>query len=78
MVESVNIKSEDVISQLKEMDIIIRETGKWLVWVNFPYSQQNLEIIKDSLKRLNWKKNEYRLNYDENEIFIEKDILMVD
>ena len=38
-------------------------------------SLKNLEIVKNSLRKLNWNKNEYNLTHDENLIFVEKDLL---
>jgi len=69
-VESVNIKEK-----LKKLETEFGEQNTCIAWIKFPYSKTNLEIVKESLKELNWNREEYRLSYDENLIFIDKEML---
>jgi hypothetical protein len=47
---------------------------KSIAWVSFPYSTKNMEIIEDALTKVFQSKKEYRLTYDENIVFVEKDV----
>lgn len=58
-----------VIKKLRDMNL---KEGQNLVWVSFPYSKSNLEIIESSIKKIS-KKDEYRVSYDDEIIFVEKD-----
>lgn len=49
------------------------EEGTGIVWISFPYSVSNLAVIQSSLKELGWCNNNFRISFDENDIFIEKD-----
>jgi len=49
--------------------------GSYLAWTTFPYNEINLKVVENSIKKLNWQKDEYILTYDENLIFVEKDLL---
>lgn len=69
-VESVNIKEK-----LRRLE---KESGKkntCVAWITFPYSESNLKIVEESLRELNWNREEYRLSHDENLIFIDKDLI---
>lgn len=59
-----------VIKKLRDMKL---KKGQNLVWVSFPYSKSNLEIIESSIKKISKNKDEYRVSYDDEIIFIEKD-----
>ncbi|MEN4019004.1 MAG: hypothetical protein PQ975_10195 [Methanobacterium sp.] len=65
----------EVIEKLVNLNTDLAGKGSCLAWTTFPYNKKNLEIVENSLRKLNWNKNEYRLNYDENLIFVEKDLL---
>ena len=65
------LKLEDVKIELKSLKL---KKNKNLVWKSFPYNKNNLEIIRTAIKIISYRKNEYRLTYDENVIFVEKDI----
>jgi len=45
-----------------------------ITWTTFPYTKKNLKIVEESITKLNWNKEEYSLSYDENLIFIKKDV----
>ena len=68
-VEPVNIKEK-----LKKLENE-SEGNTCIAWINFPYSKSNLKIVEESLKELNWNKKEYRLSYDENLIFVNKELI---
>ena len=69
-IESINIKE-----QLKKLERESGDKNTCIAWVKFPYSKINLKLIKESLKELNWNRKDYRLTYDENIIFIDKELL---
>ncbi|WP_424356011.1 hypothetical protein [Methanobacterium sp. MBAC-LM] len=69
-IESINIKE-----QLKKLERESGDKNTCIAWVKFPYSKSNLKLIKESLKELNWNRKDYRLTYDENIIFIDKELL---
>ncbi|MCZ3367159.1 MULTISPECIES: hypothetical protein [Methanobacterium] len=69
-IESINIKK-----QLKKLERESGDKNTCIAWVKFPYSKSNLKLIKESLKELNWNRKDYRLTYDENIIFIDKELL---
>ena len=62
---------DDVKRELRDLKL---ENDQNIVWKSFPYNENNLEIIKTAINIISYKKNEYRLTYDENVIFVEKDI----
>jgi len=75
MDENKNITIEDALDKLKNMEKNLKSAeDNSLVWITFPYSPSNLKIIKRSLKVLGWDESEYNLNFDENLIFLEKDV----
>ncbi|MBI5679322.1 MAG: hypothetical protein HZC47_00260 [Methanobacterium sp.] len=49
--------------------------GTCIAWVTFPYNEDNLKIIGGIIKKLNWSRDEYTLSYDENLIFVKKDLM---
>ncbi len=65
----------EVVEKLMNLNTDLAGKGSCTAWTIFPYNKTNLKIIKDSLKKLNWDENEYSLKYDENIIFVEKDML---
>lgn len=69
------VESSNIIEKLEKLRTESREKNTCITWITFPYSKSNLEIVKESLKELNWNREEYRLSYDENLIFIDKELL---
>ena len=69
--EQVELKLEDVTMELKSLKI---KKNQNIVWKSFPYNENNLETVKDAISLISYRENEYRLTYDENLIFVEKDI----
>lgn len=63
-----------VIEKLMNLDSDFAGKGTCVAWTTFPYNKKNLEIIEGSLRKLNWRKDEYILTHDENLIFVEKDL----
>lgn len=75
MDENKNITIDDAMEKLKNMEKNLKSAeDNSLVWITFPYSPSNLKVIKRSLKVLGWDETEYTLNFDENLIFLEKDV----
>ncbi len=70
-----SVESNTIKEQLKKLQREAGDKDTCIAWVKFPYSKNNLEIIKKSLKELNWNGNDYRLTYDENIIFIDKEVI---
>ena len=69
--EQVELKLEDVTMELKSLKL---KKNQNIVWKSFPYNENNLETVKDAISLISYRENEYRLTYDENLIFVEKDI----
>lgn len=69
--EETKLELEKVVSELKNLKL---ENNKNIVWKSYPYNQNNLETIKNAIKLISYRKNEYRLTFDEDIIFVEKDI----
>lgn len=67
-----SLKSVDVIAQLKELDVKLKRKDAEIAWTSFPFSEDNLQVIRKTLKKVR-NNDKYRLSYDENDIFIEKD-----
>lgn len=67
-----SIEEITVIEELKKMERKLNE-GSDIVWVNFPYSEANLAIIRSILKEFGWCHENLRISFDENDIFVEKD-----
>ena len=65
----------EVMEKLMNLNTDLAGKGSCLAWTTFPYNEINLKIVEDSLKKINWDKNEYILTHDENLIFVEKDLL---
>ena len=63
-----------VVEKLKEMDFEFERKPTCVAWTTFPYNEENLETVEIALKKLNWRTEEYILNYDENLIFVKKDL----
>ena len=64
-----------VIKKLKNLNTEHTDKGSCVAWTAFPYNKINLKVVEDSIKKLNWRKDEYILTCDENLIFVEKDII---
>jgi len=62
---------EDVKRELKKLKF---KKNQNMVWKSFHYNKKNLETIKVAINIISKRDNEYRLTYDENVIFVEKDI----
>lgn len=71
-----SLEKKIVIKELKKMEIKLDE-GEKMVWANFPYSDSNLAVIRSSLKQLGWCNANFRISFDENDIFVEKDNFFV-
>ena len=69
--EQVELELEDVTMELKSLKL---KRNQSIVWKSFPYTENNMEIIRNAIKLISYRKNEYSLTYDENVIFVEKDI----
>lgn len=65
------IEKRTVIKKVEKMEKQI-DDGENIVWINFPYSESNLAVIRSSLKELGLCKD-IRIIFDENDIFIQKD-----
>lgn len=65
----------EVIEKLVNLNTDLAGKGSCIAWTTFPYNETNLRVVENSLRKLNWDKNEYSLNHDENLIFVEKDLL---
>ena len=68
--ELIELKLEDVTRELMSLKL---KKNQNIVWKSFPYNENNLETVKNALNIIS-RKNEYRLTYDENFIFVEKSI----
>ena len=69
------IEASNTLEKLKKLGTKSKGKNTCIAWVSFPYSENNLKIIKKSLKELNWNKEEYRVTYDENFIFVDRELL---
>lgn len=72
-----SIGKNKVIKKLEKMGKELNK-GSDMVWANFPYSEANMAVIRSSLKDLGWCNNNFRISFDENDIFIEKDHFFVE
>ncbi len=64
-----NIKYSEVIRKLKTLK---NNNSEDLIWVSFPYSKQNIKIIKFATKRIFKNDHQYRLTFDTDIIFVQK------
>ena len=69
--ELIELKLENVTIELKSLKL---KKNQNIVWKSFPYNENNLETVKNAINLISYRENEYRLTYDENLIFVEKDI----
>ncbi len=69
------LAESEVIEKLTILNTDFAGKGSCIAWTTFPYNEINLRVVKNSLRKLNWNKREYNLNYDENLIFVEKTLL---
>jgi len=65
------IEKRTVIKKVEKMEKQI-DNGEDIAWINFPYSESNLAVIRSSLKELGLCRD-IRISFDENDIFVEKD-----
>lgn len=63
-----------VVEKLENLDLKLKKSETSLVWFSLPYSEENIKIMREAIKKVKWNKNEYTLSYDENCIFVEKDL----
>nr|WP_319372995.1 hypothetical protein [uncultured Methanobacterium sp.] len=68
-------KSIEKITVMKELEKMEKQidNGASMVWTNFPYSVSNLAVIRSSLKELGLCHDNFRISFDENDIFVIKD-----
>ncbi|MDI6724602.1 MAG: hypothetical protein QMD61_08140 [Methanobacterium sp.] len=64
-----------VIEKLINLNTDLAGKGSCVAWTTFPYNSVNLKVVENAIKKLKWDQAEYNLNYDENFIFVEKDLL---
>ncbi len=69
--DELNLDLDYVFNELKKLKL---EKNQNIVWKRFPYSENNLKIVESAINIISYRKNEYRISYDENEIFVEKDV----
>ena len=69
--EFVELQLEYVKVELKNLKL---KKNQNIVWKRFPYNQNNLKIVKIAINSISNRNNKYWLTYDENDIFVEKDI----
>jgi len=69
------ILEKSILQKLFDLNSDFAVKGSCIAWTTFPFSNENLDIVERSIKKLNWNKDEYDVNYDENLIFVEKDII---
>lgn len=70
-----NLFETSVIEKLVNLNSDFAGKGSCVAWTTFLYNKENLKIVESSIRKLNWRKNEYSLSYDENLIFVKKDLL---
>jgi len=70
------IEKRTVIKKVEKMEKQI-DDGEDIVWINFPYSESNLAVIRSSLKELGLCRD-IRISFDENDIFIQKDNFLME
>lgn len=71
-----SIEKKTVKKELKKMEKKLG-CGSDMVWINFPYSTSNLAVIRNSMKELGLCNDNFRISFDENDIFIAKDNFIV-
>ncbi|MGB9977713.1 hypothetical protein [Methanobacterium sp.] len=64
-----------VIEKLMNMGSDFAGRKTCVAWTTFPYNKNNLKVVEKALGKLNWKNDEYILTYDENLIFVKKDLI---
>lgn len=70
-----NLFETSVIEKLVNLNSDIVGKGSCVAWTTFPYNKKNLKIVESSIRKLKWRKEEYSISYDENLIFVKKDLL---
>ncbi len=63
-----------VMEKLKKLDSNFAGDGSCIAWTTFQYNRENLKVVETVLDKLNWRNDEYGLTYDENLIFVKKDL----
>lgn len=71
-----SIEKKTVMKELKKMERKL-DCGSDMEWINFPYSTSNLAVIRNSMKELGLCNDNFRISFDENDIFIQKDNFVV-
>lgn len=69
------IESDGIKEKLRKLEKESGARNTCVAWIKFPYSKNNLKVIEESLRELNWNREEYRLSYDENFIIVDKELL---
>ena len=65
---------DSVIEKLNKLDFDFKGKATCVAWITFPYNKENLKTVEKALLKLNWRTEEYILNYDENLIFVKKEL----
>ena len=73
--ENEHVFENIIIEKLVNLNSDLTGKGSCVAWTTFPFSLENLDLVERSIKKLNWDEREYSINYDENLIFVEKDLL---
>jgi hypothetical protein len=73
--ENNSLIESEVIKKLINLNNDLAGKGSCVAWTTFSYNKNNLKVVKNSLRRIKWKEEDYSLNYDENLIFVEKDLI---
>lgn len=64
-----------VMKELINMNSNFNKRDTCIAWATFPYNEDNLKCIGRIIRKLNWSRDEYTLSYDEDFIFVKKDLL---
>jgi len=69
------LNEQEVEKKLKNLNTKIKNKFSCVAWTTFPYNKKNLKIVENSLKKIKTEKVEYDVNYDENFIFVQLDLI---
>jgi hypothetical protein len=64
-----------VIEKLVNLNSDLAGKRSCVAWTTFPYNKENLKIVEISIRKLNWNKEDYSIDHDENLIFVKKDMV---
>ncbi len=65
MKKSKKVKFEELMEELKELDLKVEKIEKQdLIWLSLPFTEENVEKVKRALKKIGLNKDEYTLSYD--------------